>query len=159
MTRGMRRSLIAAMVFVAACGAHEPRARPAPRARKDAVRPLPRPRPPEVVVTIVVDQLAAWIADERLPLLPKTGGFARLLGEGTYARDMRYAHAVTDTAPGHSALYTGAPPRVSQIVANETFAPDAEKPASILRDTTTHLLSAAGPQPEAGSSASALAVD
>ena len=35
-------------------------------------------------------------------------------------RDLRYGHAVTDTAPGHAALYTGATPRASGIVANET---------------------------------------
>lgn len=72
-----------------------------------------------MVVTIVVDQLAAWIASERLPLLPPTGGFARLLREGLWVRDLRYAHAVTDTGPGHAALYTGAPPRVSGMFGNE----------------------------------------
>src|SRR5580658_6875064 len=35
-----------------------------------------------VLVTIVVDQLAGWIADERWPELPKDGGFARLRREG-----------------------------------------------------------------------------
>jgi hypothetical protein len=82
---------------------------------------LPAAEPPRapVVVTIVVDQLAAWIASERLPLLPPTGGFARLLREGLWVRDLRYAHAVTDTGPGHAALYTGAPPRGSGIFGNE----------------------------------------
>src|SRR5271170_1621591 len=57
-----------------------------------------------VVVSIVIDQEAAWIASERWPLLPANGGLARLRREGTYAEDMRYAHAATDTAPGHAAL-------------------------------------------------------
>src|SRR5438270_499974 len=63
-----------------------------------AAPPAAPPRSWPVVVSIVVDQEAAWIADERWPLLPADGGFARLRREGTYARDMRYAHAATDTA-------------------------------------------------------------
>ena len=68
---------------------------------------------------MVIDQFAAWIAAERLPLLPEAGGFARLRREGTWFREMRYMHAATDTAPGHSSLYTGVPPRESGILANE----------------------------------------
>ena len=83
-----------------------------------------------VVVSIVVDQEAAWIADERWPLLPADGGFARLRREGTYAKDMRYAHSVTDTAPGHAALYTGAPPRVSGIWGNEVINPASHQKVS-----------------------------
>ncbi|MES1207762.1 MAG: hypothetical protein ABUS79_17650, partial [Pseudomonadota bacterium] len=60
------------------------------------------------LVTIVVDQLAAWIAAERWPELPADGGFARLRREGLTVRELRFAHAITDTAPGHSALMTGA---------------------------------------------------
>src|SRR3982751_4819725 len=65
---------------------------------------------------IVVDQMGAWMADERWNALPSDGGFARLLREGTYVRELRFAHANTETAPGHAALYTGAAPRVSGIV-------------------------------------------
>ncbi len=105
--------------------------------------PAPKPTRPRVVVTIVVDQLAAWIADERWPDLPKSGGFARLLREGTRVRDMRYAHSVTDTAPGHAALYTGAVPRISGIVSNEVPGDDG-KPVSVLRDTTATTVTPAG---------------
>ena len=69
--------------------------------------------PPPWLVTIVVDQLAAWMADERWPALPSDGGFARLQREGLTVRELRFAHSVTETAPGHAALYTGAVPRVS----------------------------------------------
>ena len=93
-----------------------------------------------VVVSIVIDQEAAWIADERWPLLPPEGGFARLRREGTYARDMRYAHAACDTAPGHAALYTGGPPRVSGIWANEIIDPKTHEKVSILRDESTRLV-------------------
>jgi hypothetical protein len=118
--------------------------------------------PPEatapVVITIIVDQMAAWVASERWPVLPKDGGFARLLREGTYVRDMRYAHAVTDTAPGHAALHTGAVPRENGIVANEIFNAEGDK-ISILRNETTHLVYPHAIDPPPGASAFRLRVD
>jgi hypothetical protein len=93
-----------------------------------------------VVVSLVVDQLAGWLASERLPKLPKDGGFARLLREGTYVRDMRYAYAATDTAPGHAALYTGAPPRDSGVWANEVFDAKSHLPVAIVQDSATKLV-------------------
>jgi len=102
-------------------------------------------------VAIVVDQEAAWIADERWPSLPPDGGFARLRREGTYAREMRYAHAVTDTAPGHAALYTGLPPRGSGVWGNDVFDAKGEK-VSILVDPSTHVVTSDGVIAKAGSS-------
>ena len=117
---------------------------------------------PVVVVTLVVDQLAAWIASERFPLLPDSGGFARLRREGTWVREMRYDHAVTDTAPGHAALYTGATPRASGIFANEVVDEITRKRRSILRDPLTRALRSDGqrgadhgPSDDAPSSSSA----
>ena len=95
---------------------------------------------PPVLVTIVVDQLAAWMAEERWPSLPADGGFARLRREGLYVRELRYAHAATDTAPGHSALYTGAVPHDSGIVANEVILADGSAPVSVLADAESRVL-------------------
>jgi arylsulfatase A-like enzyme len=116
------------------------------------------PRP--WLVTIVVDQLAAWIADERWPALPSDGGFARLQREGLTLRELRFAHSVTDTAPGHAALYTGAVPRVNGIVSNEVPGPDGKKTSSLL-DATTRLVpaGAAGPIDRRGSSLAMLKID
>ena len=104
--------------------------------------PGPTTTPPALraVVTIVVDQLAAWIAAERWPELPADGGFARLRREGLYVRQLRYDHASTDTAPGHSALYTGETPRESGIVANDIIPPDRTDGVSILADDAQDLL-------------------
>ena len=88
---------------------------------------------PRVLITIVVDQMASWMADERWATLPADGGFARLRREGLTVRQLRYEHAVTDTAPGYAALYTGAVPRDSGIFANETLGPDGNR-RSILLD-------------------------
>lgn len=119
--------------------------------------PPPEPAHPPVVVTIVVDQFAAWIAAERIALLPDDGGFARLRREGTWFRQMRYMHAATDTAPGHSSLYTGQPPRETGILANEI--PDARGArVSILRDESTHVVTFDGPTDAVGSSIARLRV-
>ena len=96
-----------------------------------------------LVVTMVVDQLGAALAAERWPVLPATGGFARLVREGTSATIV-YDHAVTDTAPGHVALMTGASPRDSGIYANEILDPATRKKVSILRDPTTRVLASDG---------------
>jgi hypothetical protein len=49
------------------------------------------------------------------------GGLGRLLREGLVETGCRYRHFVTETAPGHAALATGAPPRVTGIVANSWY--------------------------------------
>ena len=107
-----------------------------------------QPRRPKLVVTIVVDQLGAWVLSERLPYLSKQGGFARLLREGTYVREIDYAHAATETAPGHASLYTGAAPRDNGIVCNERFVPSAEAAvplrAPALLDDSTHEITTKG---------------
>jgi predicted AlkP superfamily pyrophosphatase or phosphodiesterase len=128
MRRSLPVGLILALAFTACRvpGVRVPRATPGPR----------------VLITIVVDQMAAWMAAERWPQLPADGGFARLRREGLTA-ELRYAHAATDTAPGHAALYTGAVPRTSGIVANETLGPDDE-PRAILLDERTRLVDVAG---------------
>jgi len=140
-----------------ACGHGTPSRAPVDTATqaKEAAPPAAHGR---VVVSLVVDQFAAWIAAERLPLLPDGGGFARLRREGTWVKQMRYSHAVTDTAPGHSALYTGAMPRDSGIFGNET--PDASGTrVSILLDPTTHIVAGGGPGKSPSSSIARLRVE
>ncbi len=95
--------------------------------------------PPRLLITIVVDQLPAWLAETRWPALPADGGIARLRREGLTVDELRYAHAVTDTAPGHAALYTGATPRETGIFANEVLGDDG-KPRSILLDEATRVV-------------------
>jgi type I phosphodiesterase/nucleotide pyrophosphatase len=149
-----RRALAALALFAAtgaAPGCSDPPRPAAPRPATSTATPPPPARAP-VVVTIVIDQFAAWIADERLPLLPSDGGFARLAREGTYVREARFDQAVTDTAPGHAALYTGAPPRESGIFANEISLVATGRRTSVLSDPSTKVVGPAGPLAGQGSS-------
>lgn len=99
--------------------------------------------PAPVVVTLVVDQLAAWVANERLPHLPN-GGFAQLRRAGTWVKELTYLHATTETAPGHAALYTGRIPRDTRIVANAVWRTDLGKSGSLLEDKAEHPVGPAG---------------
>jgi hypothetical protein len=113
-----------------------------------------------VVVAIVVDQLAAWVMAERAQELPANGGFARLRCEGLYGREMEFQHAVTETAPGHAALYTGRVPRETGIYSNEILRPGDVDTVSILRDRDTRLIAADGVSVQGeGSSLAALSSD
>jgi arylsulfatase A-like enzyme len=119
-------------------------------------RPDGPPARPPVLVVVIVDQLGAWVADERWPALPSDGGFARLRREGLTVRDMRFAHATTETAPGHAALFTGAIPRVSGIFANEIVPSPGADPVSILTDPATQLIPLPTRAPLAGTKGSSL---
>lgn len=138
----MRRTLPLLLIAAAGCS------------RTPAASSSAQPARAPIVVAIVVDQMAAWTATERWPLLPASGGFARLRREGTWYRDVRYAHSATDTAPGHAAIFTGATPRESGIVNNERIVNG--KHVSFLRDEATKLVHASGVESAAGSSIAAL---
>jgi Type I phosphodiesterase / nucleotide pyrophosphatase len=49
------------------------------------------------------------------------GGFKRLLRDGFNCRNHHYHYAMTVTAAGHAAVYTGSMPAISGIIANEWF--------------------------------------
>jgi len=104
-----------------------------------------------VVVAVVVDQLAAWVAAERLPALPDGGGFARLRREGTWVRELRFLHAITETAPGHAALFTGRTPRENAIVANQVVREDlpGRPVATLVQDPVARLTGTAKDAPAA----------
>lgn len=87
-----------------------------------AAAPEP-PRRLKLAVIVSVDGLP-WTRLERYrPWY--VAGLKRLLDEGLVERAARYAHLNTETGPGHAALGTGAPPRVTGIVANRWFQEDA----------------------------------
>lgn len=74
---------------------------------------------PRLLVLVSVDQLAQWVFDAARPHLAADGGFARLASQGAQFTDVRYAHACTETGPGHATIGTGVSASVHGIVRNQ----------------------------------------
>src|SRR5215510_15856563 len=81
----------------------------------------PQPAPaekPRLIVFFVVDGLPQrQVVDYRDQLAPD--GFRRFLDRGAWFAEAHYGHAVTQTAPGHATMLTGAYPHRTGIIANE----------------------------------------
>jgi predicted AlkP superfamily pyrophosphatase or phosphodiesterase len=75
---------------------------------------------PKLVVGIVVDQMR-YDYLYRFYDKYKEGGLKRLMNEGFNCRNNHYHYALTVTAAGHSAVYTGALPAVNGIVGNDWY--------------------------------------
>lgn len=89
-----------------------------------AARSQPAPTTPRLVIVVSVDGLSWSRLDAYRPWY--VAGLKRLLAEGRVASACRYRHLNTETGPGHSSLATGAPPRVTGIVANRWFEQDPD---------------------------------
>ena len=88
-------------------------------ARREAS--APPARSPKLAVLVSVDGLQMKRLLDYRPYF--VAGLKRLLDEGHVERNAHYAHLNTETGPGHASLGTGAPPRVTGIVANRWFEP------------------------------------
>ncbi len=78
-----------------------------------------RPRPverPSLTVVLSLDGVSWSRLEFYRPWY--VAGLKRLLEEGQVETGARYLHLNTETSPGHAALATGAPPRVTGVVAN-----------------------------------------
>ncbi len=74
---------------------------------------------PRLAVLIVIDQLGSSTFDQRVPLA--TAGIRRMIGEGTWVKQLRYETAPTVTSVGHATLVTGTYPDRHGIVSNEWY--------------------------------------
>src|SRR6185503_193532 len=82
-----------------------------------ASAPAPTAEKPRLIVFFVVDGLPQrQVVDYRDQL--SADGFRRFLDRGAWFSDAHYAHAVTQTAPGHATMLTGAYPHRTGIIAN-----------------------------------------
>lgn len=78
------------------------------------------PKPPKLVVGIVVDQM-------RFDYLYKywnkfgDGGFKKLVNDGYQCKNLQYNYVPTYTGPGHSSIYTGTTPDRHGIISNDWF--------------------------------------
>ncbi len=90
---------------------------------------------PKLVVGIVVDQMRY---DYLYRFYDKygEGGIKRLMNEGFNCRNNHYPYALTVTAAGHSAIYTGSVPAINGIVGNDWFDPFAGKNVYCTEDST-----------------------
>jgi type I phosphodiesterase/nucleotide pyrophosphatase len=79
-------------------------------------RAQPRTDAPRLAVIVSIDGLSWEWLRRNGPWFEH--GLRRLLDEGHIETNARYRHINTETAPGHAALGTGAPPRVTGIVSN-----------------------------------------
>lgn len=84
-------------------------------------RDKPLPKPPRLVVAIVIDQFPSWAFKKYLPHLDKAGLMRRMQARGSIYSQVRYPYASTFTAPGHAALFTGRPPIESGIISNKLY--------------------------------------
>ena len=86
---------------------------------KNGVKPT-TPARPKLVVGIVVDQMR-YDYLYRYYNKYSEGGLKRLMNEGFNCRNNHYPYALTVTAAGHSAIYTGSLPAINGIIGNDWF--------------------------------------
>jgi len=103
-----------------------------------------------LVVQITVDQLREQQLEEMSERFGP-GGFRFLLEDGAHYRSAFYAHAITETAPGHATLFTGANPREHGIIGNEWFDAESGQRVYNCEDEGHHVLGEEG-RPGAGTS-------
>ncbi|CAN5181897.1 alkaline phosphatase family protein [soil metagenome] len=78
--------------------------------------------PPKVklAVFIVFDQMRGDYIAKWKPYFPP-GGFNRLMDDGAWFSDCKYAYATTTTGPGHAALLSGTTQNFTGIINNEWY--------------------------------------
>ena len=114
--------MAAAMVVVSGCSTTKPQAEPIAKTTSPAP-PSQAAVAPRLVVLIVIDQLASWVLDQQLPMLPSGSAIRRAYEDGA-SHIAEFPYASTQTAPGHASLTTGVTPAVHGIVANAVYSPE-----------------------------------
>jgi len=99
----------------------------------------PAANAPRLAVVISVDQLRADYLIRFRPFFGE-GGFKRLLDGGLDFRNNHYRHAVTQTAPGHATILSGAFPNVHGIISNDWLDRDLWEVINNVEDRTSPLV-------------------
>ncbi len=81
-------------------------------------------KPGPLAVAVVFDQLGSDTLQRLWPLLDEAGAFKTAARRGAYFKRAAYPYLNTLTAPGHAAIFTGAPPHRSGIAGNEEWRED-----------------------------------
>ncbi len=79
------------------------------------------PVPARLVLSVVLDQVGSWVLERHHGLLRDDGILKTTQRRGLWAHRVAFTYAGTYTGPGHAAIYTGAPPADSGIVANRRW--------------------------------------
>ena len=98
--------------------------------------PLARPK---LVVGIVVDQMRYDYLYRYYDRYSE-GGFKRLLNGGFNCRNNHYHYALTVTAAGHAAIYTGSIPAINGIVGNDWYDTAADRSVYCVEDSTVKIV-------------------
>lgn len=98
-------------------------------------------KPPKLVVGIVVDQMC-YDYLYRFNSKYGTGGFLRLMNEGTNCRTTLYNYVPTYTGPGHASIYTGTTPESHGIVANDWFEKSTGREVNCVQDDNVQTIGA-----------------
>ncbi|UKJ05927.1 alkaline phosphatase PafA [Solitalea lacus] len=93
------------------------------------------PTKPKLVVGIVVDQMRY---DYLYRYFDKysSGGFKRLMQQGSNCKNNHYSYVPTYTGPGHASVYTGSVPAINGIAGNDWYDKNIKKGMYCTEDTT-----------------------
>lgn len=143
-----RLRLLLGLVALGGCGPKPPGAAPETACPTPSAVSAPSTDPapaagsehdrPRLVVWLTIDQLRGDSFSRFAHLISKDG-VGWLLSNGTYFSAANYAHAITETAPSHATLFTGASPRDHGIVANEWLDPNGQTILSVTDPIATLL--------------------
>ncbi len=95
------------------------------------------PDKPRLVLGIVVEELKY---DQLEKFRDKLGenGIKRLINEGTYFKNASYEYMLTQSAPGHATISTGAEPSFHGITSDEWYVPLKNELINCTRDATVN---------------------
>jgi predicted AlkP superfamily pyrophosphatase or phosphodiesterase len=93
------------------------------------------PSKPKLIVGIVIDQMRYDFLYRYAEKYGK-GGIKRLMNEGFNCKNNHYNYLPTNTAPGHTAIFTGSVPAIHGIVGNEWYDRKLGKPINCVDDST-----------------------
>ncbi|CAG5070723.1 Alkaline phosphatase PafA [Dyadobacter sp. CECT 9623] len=105
------------------------------QAKAKSAAPSTKLARPKLVVGIMVDQMR-YDYLYRYYDKYKEGGLKRLMNEGFNCRNNHYQYALTVTAAGHSAVYTGSLPAINGIIGNEWYDKALKKGVYCTEDNT-----------------------
>ncbi len=96
---------------------------------------IAQPQKPKLIVGIVVDQMRQEYL-YRFKEKFGEGGFKKLMQDGFMAKNAHYNYVPTNTAPGHTSVYTGTTPAYHGIISNGWYDKKSKTEIYCAGDTT-----------------------